>query len=230
MFAKTDSYFCDAEAVKVKSEGQNGAAASFTRATKDHLIPNQAATQHRLDRDERQDDGTANPRSVWTIGPQPLKHKHYAAYPEELPRRCILAGTPDKGCCPKCGSPWARMVERVDSGRKQKIGSNWDTAAGYHGNHHRQGRETQPADQAVMESRAVGWLPTCDCNAGNPVPCTVLDPFGGSGTTAIAARMMGRNAISCELNPEYVAIMARRDAETAPLLLATGERGTACRT
>jgi DNA modification methylase len=47
----------------------------------------------------------------------------------------------------------------------------------------------------------------------------VLDPFGGSGTTAIAARMMGRNAISCELNQDYIDIMAKRDAETAPLLL-----------
>ena len=56
----------------------------------------------------------------------------------------------------------------------------------------------------------------------HPKPCLVLDPFGGSGTTAIAAEMMGRNAILCELNPEYVDIMAARRAETAPLLLGTG--------
>ncbi len=31
----------------------------------------------------------------------------------------------------------------------------------------------------------------------------VLDPFGGSGTTAVAARETGRKAILVELNPEY---------------------------
>ena len=43
----------------------------------------------------------------------------------------------------------------------------------------------------------------------------VLDPFGGSGTTAIAAELCGRRAILCELNPEY-AEMARQRIE-APL-------------
>lgn len=32
---------------------------------------------------------------------------------------------------------------------------------------------------------------------------TVLDPFGGSGTTAVAAAELGRDAVLIELNPEY---------------------------
>ncbi len=40
--------------------------------------------------------------------------------------------------------------------------------------------------------------------AGSPEGGIVLDPFGGSGTTARAARKLGRQFILIELNPEYV--------------------------
>ena len=49
--------------------------------------------------------------------------------------------------------------------------------------------------------------------AGSPVGGTVLDPFGGSGTTAGVAMRNGRNAVLCELNPEYAALMADRIAD-----------------
>lgn len=38
----------------------------------------------------------------------------------------------------------------------------------------------------------------------------VLDPFMGSGTTAVVARKLGRNYIGCELNPEYIKIIEKR--------------------
>lgn len=41
---------------------------------------------------------------------------------------------------------------------------------------------------------------------------TVLDPFGGSGTTAVACRETGRNCISIEIDPGYHAIARRRIA------------------
>jgi len=46
--------------------------------------------------------------------------------------------------------------------------------------------------------------------AGCPVGGTVLDPFGGSGTTAGVAIKHGRKAILCELNPEYAAMIHER--------------------
>jgi DNA modification methylase len=46
--------------------------------------------------------------------------------------------------------------------------------------------------------------------AGCPEGGTVLDPFGGSGTTAQVASNLNRNAILCELNPEYVEIAKGR--------------------
>lgn len=55
--------------------------------------------------------------------------------------------------------------------------------------------------------------------AGCPVGGTVLDPFGGSGTTALVADQEGRNAILIELNGEYVTMQKQR-TQQSPLLAA----------
>jgi site-specific DNA-methyltransferase (adenine-specific) len=39
---------------------------------------------------------------------------------------------------------------------------------------------------------------------------TVLDPFMGSGTTALAARKLGRNSVGYEINPEYIPIIEEK--------------------
>jgi site-specific DNA-methyltransferase (adenine-specific) len=50
-----------------------------------------------------------------------------------------------------------------------------------------------------------------DCvKAGCPEGGTVLDPFMGSGTTAVVARKLNRNYIGFELNPDYIAIANRK--------------------
>jgi DNA modification methylase len=51
--------------------------------------------------------------------------------------------------------------------------------------------------------------------AGAPLGGTVLDPFGGSGTTAGVAVKHGRKAILCELNPEYAALIPDRVLDVA---------------
>jgi DNA modification methylase len=48
--------------------------------------------------------------------------------------------------------------------------------------------------------------------AGAPKGGLVLDPFGGSGTTALVANRHGRNAVLCELNAEYIEIAHARIA------------------
>ena len=53
--------------------------------------------------------------------------------------------------------------------------------------------------------------------AGCPQGGTVLDPFGGAGTTGLVADRLKRNAILIELNPEYAAIAERRIMSDAPL-------------
>lgn len=79
---------------------------------------------------------TRNRRSVWTVATKPYKGAHFATFPPDLIRPCILAG------CPKDG--------------------------------------------------------------------TVLDPFGGSGTTALVALEEGRKAVLCELNTDYIALAHKR--------------------
>lgn len=39
---------------------------------------------------------------------------------------------------------------------------------------------------------------------------TVVDPFGGTGTTALAALETGRNSISIDIEPSYIELMAKR--------------------
>jgi len=46
--------------------------------------------------------------------------------------------------------------------------------------------------------------------AGCPEGGTVLDPFGGSGTTAGVAVAHNRNAVICELSPEYAKLIPER--------------------
>jgi spermidine synthase len=50
-------------------------------------------------------------------------------------------------------------------------------------------------------------------NATPVVPCTVLDMFGGTGTTAQAALKHGRDAILIELNADYIRLAEQRLAE-----------------
>ena len=58
-------------------------------------------------------------------------------------------------------------------------------------------------------SATTGWQPTCACDAATQ-PCLVLDPFMGSGTTALVAWGLGRDYLGVELNPDYVEMANER--------------------
>jgi DNA modification methylase len=53
--------------------------------------------------------------------------------------------------------------------------------------------------------------------AGCPKGGTVLDPFGGAGTTGLVADRLQRDAILIELNPAYAAMMTERIVDDGPL-------------
>jgi DNA modification methylase len=66
---------------------------------------------------------------------------------------------------------------------------------------------------AMFPQKLIAPCILCGC----PENGIVLDPFMGSGTTAIVAKKLMRKYIGCEINPEYAKIAERRIAETNPL-------------
>ena len=137
LLTKRKKYFYDAEAIKEKQSGEiktrrfSSDGGSKARAMGKHISGGNEGTGAKWT-----DTGSRNKRSVWTVATKPFKEAHFATFPPDLIKPCILAG------CPKNG--------------------------------------------------------------------IVLDPFMGSGTTAVVALKHNRNYIGIELNPEYIKIAEKR--------------------
>lgn len=104
--------------------------------------------------------------------------------------------------------------QTVGTHRADREESGWDTAT-------RNKRSvwtiaTQPFSEAHFATMAPELAETC-IKAGCPEGGTVLDPFGGAGTTGLVADRLQRSAVLCELNPDYIEIARRRIASDAPL-------------
>jgi DNA modification methylase len=212
LLTKAERYFYDAEAIK--EEAAAGADLGFLRG-------NAWVGDERVENSHHAGSGMRNMRNVWTFASEPLSEGHYAAFPTELPRRCILAGTSAHGVCADCGSPCERVVEKhLEPGAKAAktfVIDERDAAADAKD----QGSNRQKDGHKPGWRRAdktIGWHPTCDCNAGNPAPPTILDPFLGSGTSALVAAQLGCNAIGIELSPEYVAMAQKAISQDTALI------------
>ncbi len=75
---------------------------------------------------------------------------------------------------------------------------------------------TQPYSEAHFATFPPALIEPCIL-AGCPKGGTVLDPFGGAGTTGLVADRLGRNATLIELNPEYAAMSRARVTKDAGL-------------
>lgn len=75
---------------------------------------------------------------------------------------------------------------------------------------------TQPFKEAHFATFPPELIEPCIL-AGCPAGGTVLDPFGGAGTTGLVADRLQRDAILIELNPDYIAIAEKRIKGDAPL-------------
>ena len=140
-----------------------------------------------------------NKRSVWTVTTKPFKGAHFATFPKDLIEPCVLAGCPEKMCC-ECGTPYKRQMQKT--GEFQRRWSK--TIATAEGSPH----EGQSSMQNIYED--LGLQKQCDCQTNETKAGTVLDPFGGSGTTGIVAAQHNRNAVLLELNQEYIDLAKER--------------------
>lgn len=144
------------------------------------------------------------PRSVWDIPVKSSKIFHFAQFPKALAERCILAGTSEKGCCPMCGTPHCRQVD------KQRIATRPGTNTKIAGKTAKQVGNRDP-ERHITIYKTVGWHPVCQCiDRRKVIGCTVLDPFSGSGTTCLVAKEHHRRWLGIELNPEYAAASEKR--------------------
>lgn len=75
---------------------------------------------------------------------------------------------------------------------------------------------TRPFKEAHFATFPPALIEPC-LLAGCPAGGTVLDPFGGAGTTGLVADRHGRNAILIELNPAYAEMAERRIRAEQPM-------------
>ncbi len=225
LFVKSGKYFYDGDAIRTKLVYQNDPGASWdaiagfkdgARAGDD--VHTKVGLSHQRKRyPNRQINGIraehhahtpehlargANAHNVWVIPLQGRSDAHFATFPDELPRRCILAGTSAKGVCSNCGSQWVRdvSVSYVNPGNRRTNGPK-SVERGH-----------ESISLSVRREKRVellGWSPSCDCDA-DVVPATVLDPFVGSGTTVAVAQSLARRGVGCDLNADYLEIAAER--------------------
>jgi DNA modification methylase len=96
MLTKSEKYYWDRRAASEplkrpdeatrKTPGKFGGANKFVETQKQSRL-------HSGNEYRGTPTGTRNTRNVWTFSPQCYKGAHFATFPEELPRRCILAAT-----------------------------------------------------------------------------------------------------------------------------------------
>lgn len=159
------------------------------------------------------DPSMRNVRSVWTMATRASPDgAHFAVFPPDLPLRCVKAGSSDRGCCDVCGSPWVRQVERTAMEIKPSPKrERWQEQGDPRANTQAGGTVTKAAS-----SKTLGWAASCECEAGR-VPCIVMDPFSGSGTTGLIATRQRRRYIGIEQSEEYADESRRTIEHDAPL-------------
>jgi hypothetical protein len=217
LFSKSDRYFYDAEAVKEPNTEDMlaRAAKGYTRGPRGRVDASRNdAESLRGEANTRITATGRNLRDVWAIVTQPYHGAHFATFPEKLVEPCILAGTSDRGNCPRCGSPWERVLERTKHPTR-------DVEAQRRATREKTGRtdgHVSGPEGMVDEVRTVGWQPTCQCSCGEAVPALVLDPFCGSGTTGVVAQKLGRAFVGLDLKAEYLEL-ARERIAAAPVRL-----------
>jgi DNA modification methylase len=200
LLSKNPKYYYDNEAIKEDSiyHGKD------KRSDKGNIRYEGKRTNNK-DTKAQQSFVTINPkknkRSVWTITTKPYKEAHFATFPTDLIEPCVLAGCPEE-ICVDCGKPYKRVMQKpkqLEIERNKRSGLDDRKVGGVLDKYN---RENPPIDLGLQKQ--------CDCETNETKGGTVLDPFGGSGTTGVVASKHNRNAVLCELNEGYIDIAEKR--------------------
>lgn len=142
------------------------------------------------------------PGSVWEVPTQPLTVPahlgvdHFAAFPMEWPRRIIQGWSPS-GICVVCGEG-RRPVTFTDLGVKERDTPQYDATG-----HARHGTGNSTLGSRGPSAVITGYVCACPTATAPTRPARVLDPFGGTGTTALVAASLGRVGVSVDLSHDY---------------------------
>lgn len=237
LLTKSKHYFYDAEAVKEPVSGNAHPRGKGNRPSVHPKAASAKRGEVRANGDFMKrlvmlpDEDGRNRRTVWTIASTPYAGTHFATWPPELVEVMIRAGTSEAGCCPECGTPWKRIIVKSDPRPRP---DNPNPVLPYTADsNHRQGIDGSTLHM-TRQTTTLGWEPGCDCQivypceqcrdggdclvcdgkgriaaALTPIPCTVLDPFVGSGTTLMVARQLGRRSVGLDLSFDYLKNQAR---------------------
>lgn len=102
LLSKSPRYYFDQDAIREPARAQAAPESasrrnSFARETKYTDGGHGQTAQHRAGRDDVDYDETRNKRSVWTVATASFKGAHFATFPPDLIRPCVLAGSPRGG-------------------------------------------------------------------------------------------------------------------------------------
>jgi len=156
------------------------------------------------------------PGSVWDIPSQPLTVPaalgvdHFAAFPMELPRRCVLGWSPP-GICTACGEGRRPVVDALRTVDGMPTSGTWDTQA----NGHSLGPQGVGHWRYATTRRHMGYACACPQPDAPTRPSLVVDPFGGTGTVAAVAAAYGRTGISVDMSGDYSRLARWRTTDPA---------------
>lgn len=152
----------------------------------------------------------ALPGSVWEIASQPLSVPdhlgvdHFAAFPLEFPRRIIRGWSP-AGLCTACGEGRRPVtdVQKTHAPRPSRVTALTRS-------HGQDGRE---GSRPTSIARITGYACACLEPIAPTRAAVVLDPFGGTGTTALVASVLGRRGVSVDRSADYCRIAQWRTTD-----------------
>jgi DNA modification methylase len=168
------------------------------------------------------------PGSVREVATQPLKVPaelgvdHFAAFPMDWPR-WIIQGWSPSGICTACGEGRRPVAEPTGLSAYALMGKTGRDAGegGQPGNANHSRTATGAVPSFPVRTRLItGEACACPAATAPTRPSVVLDPFGGTGTTALVAHALGRHGISVDMSADYCRLAAWRTTDPGQLAAA----------